>query len=180
MEIKNLLSSLIDGEEAALEGIYLHFRPSFMSWMHSAHKNDKEIAVETYKYAITSFYEALMENAESFKKENDIKLYLFSVAKNRLLSENKNKNHLSYQSDLEEEVFQDQDEKVKRVEKLKNLVSVQGYPCKNLLKYHYFNRFSNDKISAKLDYNRSEAIEELKDKCVNRILKLLTVASEEI
>lgn len=151
-----------------------------MSWMNSAHKNEMRLSKNTYKYAIASFYEALIENEEHFQKENDIKVYLFSVAKNKLFSEAKNSIHLSYQAELEEEALEDQSEKKLRIEKLKKLVSIQGYPCKDLLKYHYFNGLSKEKIAEKLDYRMTHAVDELKEKCIQRISKLLTIADEEI
>lgn len=180
MELRKALDALINGDELGLEHIYFHFKPAFMSWMNSAHKNDMSLSKNTYKYSIASFYEAIIENEEQFQKENEIKVYLFSIAKNKLLSEAKNSGHLSYQAELEEEGLEDQPDKKVRIDKLKKLVSIQGYPCKDLLKYHYFNGLSKDKIAKRLDYKMTHAVDELKDKCIQRISKLLTIADEEI
>ena len=180
MDIKETLESVREAEESHLREIYIRFRPGFMSWMNTAHKNDASLAIETYKYAIASLYEAIIENKDQFTKENDIKVYLLSVAKNKLLSDDKLSGKLSYQADLEKEAFEGQEDKKLRVEKLKKLVAVQGYPCKQLLRYHYFERLSPEKIARKLDYKRTKAVDELKEKCIQRIKKLLTLADEEI
>ncbi len=180
MELRKALDGLVNGDELGLRYIYTHFRPAFMSWMNSAHKNHMHLSVETYKYAIASIFEAVIENEEQFQKESEVKVYLFSVAKNKLLAEAKGSNHLSYQADLEEEAIEDQTDKSIRIEKLKKLVSIQGYPCKDLLKYYYFNGLSKEKIAEKLEYKMTHAVEELKNKCVERINKLLTIANEEV
>ena len=178
MEIKMSLEALKNGDESILGEIYLHFRSAFISWMNSAHKSDIEKTIETYKYALLSLYEAVIENDNQFHKENDVKVYLFSVAKNYLLSDS-NRRKLSYQADLEDEDFGDQADKRKRLNLLIKKVSEQGYPCKDLLKLYYFNNLPNNKIADKLEYKLLDSVDDLKDKCIKRIKKLLLVTDDE-
>ncbi|GEM_PF-4111109 len=180
MNIVNAIGDLKEGDLSKLDAVYIHFRPTFMSWMNTSHKKDMDLAVEIYKYAIASFYEALFEETSVLEKESEVRLYLLSVAKNKILSDSKTRTNLSYQAELEEEALEDQLDKKQRLDKLKKLVSIQGYPCKDLLRFYYFNSYSKERIAQNLEYKNANAVDELKEKCVRRINKLLRVANEEI
>lgn len=177
MSGNSLIEKLQGGDQKALEQVYKKYRSGFIKWITYTHKCDHEEAVSIYKYSILSFYEYLLEEISEQISESEIKTYLYSVGKNKLLSDKRWEPQLSYQSEVEEELFESLEElnqeKENRLKKVKHLVNILGHPCSEILTLFYFNNMSNEDIAEAMGFKNKETVMNLKQKCVERLRKQL-------
>lgn len=173
MSVNSFILRLRNGDRKALEEIYRKYRSSFIKWITYTHKCTDDEAVDIFQYSILSFYENVLE--ETFEEMNDagIKTYLYSIGKNKLLADNRKKSKVSYQEELEEDLFEALEEenpdKEIRIKKITKIISELGPPCSEILRLFYFSNLTNDEIAEVLDYKNGNTVKNLKYKCLQRV-----------
>ena len=154
------------------------FRPSFIKWITYSHKCTKEQAVDIFQYAILSFYENVLEDTVEEINDAGIKTYLYSIGKNKLLSDSRRDSRLSFNEELEdnlllEEIDDQTQDREGKLEKVRSIIETLQTPCADILKLFYFNNLSNDEIAEVLGYKNGNTVKNLKYKCIQRIKRLL-------
>ncbi|KYG78028.1 hypothetical protein AWW68_04475 [Roseivirga spongicola] len=178
MSENSLILRLKAGDKEALEEIYRKFRPSFIKWITYSHKCSYEQAIDIFQYAILSFYENVLEDVIEEMNDAGIKTYLYSIGKNKLLSDSRRDSKLSFNEEYEDhllleeldETQQDSDSKINRI---KSVIENLQNPCADILRLFYFNNLSNDEIAEILGYKNGNTVKNLKYKCIQRIKRLL-------
>lgn len=166
------------GDKSALEEIYRRFRPSFIKWITYSHKCSHEQAIDIFQYAILSFYENVLEDVIEEMNDAGIKTYLYSIGKNKLLSDTRKDSKLSFNEEYEDHLLLDeiddhsQDTEARSL-KVKNVIESLQEPCADILRLFYFNNLSNDEIAEILGYKNGNTVKNLKYKCIQRIKRLL-------
>ncbi len=166
------------GDRDALEEIYRSYRVSFIKWITYSHKCTKEQAVDIFQYAILSFYENVLEDTVEEINDAGIKTYLYSIGKNKLLSDSRRDSRLSFNEELEdnlllEEIDDQTQDREGKLEKVRSIIETLQTPCADILKLFYFNNLSNDEIAEVLGYKNGNTVKNLKYKCIQRIKRLL-------
>ncbi len=178
MSENSLILRLKKGEKEALEEIYRKYRVSFIKWITYSHKCSQEQAIDIFQYAILSFYENVLEDVIEDMNDAGVKTYLYSIGKNKLLSDSRKDSKLSFNEELEESLFfedledQNQDREA-RILKIKDIIKDLQNPCADILRLFYFNNLSNDEIAEVLGYKNGNTVKNLKYKCIQRIKRLL-------
>ena len=178
MSEDSLILRLRRGDRDALEEIYRSYRVSFIKWITYSHKCTKEQAVDIFQYAILSFYENVLEDTVEEINDAGIKTYLYSIGKNKLLSDSRRDSRLSFNEELEdnlllEEIDDQTQDREGKLEKVRSIIETLQNPCADILKLFYFNNLSNDEIAEVLGYKNGNTVKNLKYKCIQRIKRLL-------
>ena len=178
MSENSLILRLRRGDRDALEEIYRSYRVSFIKWITYSHKCTKEQAVDIFQYAILSFYENVLEDTVEEINDAGIKTYLYSIGKNKLLSDSRRDSRLSFNEELEdnlllEEIDDQTQDREGKLEKVRSIIETLQTPCADILKLFYFNNLSNDEIAEVLGYKNGNTVKNLKYKCIKRIKRLL-------
>lgn len=178
MSENSLILRLKAGDKGALEEIYRKFRPSFLKWITYSHKCSQEQAVDIFQYAILSFYENVLEDVIEEMNDAGIKTYLYSIGKNKLLSDSRKDSKLSFNEEYEdhlllEELDDQKPDSELRIQKVKSVIEELQNPCADILRLFYFNNLSNDEIAEILGYKNGNTVKNLKYKCIQRIKRLL-------
>lgn len=178
MSENSLILRLRAGDKGALEEIYRKFRPSFIKWITYSHKCSHEQAVDIFQYAILSFYENVLEDVIEEMNDAGIKTYLYSIGKNKLLSDSRRDSKLSFNEEYEDHLLLEELDETKqdseaRIKKVKSVIETLQNPCADILRLFYFNNLSNDEIAEILGYKNGNTVKNLKYKCIQRIKRLL-------
>lgn len=183
MSENSLILRLKAGDREALEEVYRRFRPSFIKWITYSHKCDHEQAVDIFQYAILSFYENVVEEVIEEMNDAGIKTYLYSIGKNKLLSDSRKDSKISFNESYEDHLlFEDLDNSIEaaesRLRRVKSVIKDLQNPCAEILRLFYFNNVSNEEIAELLGYKNGNTVKNLKYKCIQRIKKLLDKVNE--
>ena len=178
MSENSLILRLKAGDKEALEEIYRKFRPSFIKWITYSHKCRYEQAIDIFQYAILSFYENVLEDVIEEMNDAGIKTYLYSIGKNKLLSDSRRDSKLSFNEEYEdhlllEELDETQQDSDSKINQIKSVIENLQNPCADILRLFYFNNLSNDEIAEILGYKNGNTVKNLKYKCIQRIKRLL-------
>ncbi|MBO6496827.1 MAG: sigma-70 family RNA polymerase sigma factor [Roseivirga sp.] len=178
MSENSLILRLKTGDKEALEEIYRKFRPSFIKWITYSHKCSYEQAIDIFQYAILSFYENVLEDVIEEMNDAGIKTYLYSIGKNKLLSDSRRDSKLSFNEEYEdhlllEELDETQQDSDSKINQIKGVIENLQNPCADILRLFYFNNLSNDEIAEILGYKNGNTVKNLKYKCIQRIKRLL-------
>ena len=174
----SLILRLKRGDQAALAEIYSRFREGFLHWIKNNHQCTQDEAVEIFQYSILTFYENVVEGSFEEMKTAGVKTYLYSIGKNKLLSDYRRNMKVSFRESIDTdklvEVESDVDYiKGQKLEKVKQAIQELGDPCRQLLELFYFNNLSTDEIAEVMDYKNGNTVKNLKYKCIQRIKKAL-------
>ena len=107
-----------------------------------------------------------------------IKTYLYSIGKNKLLSDSRRDSKLSFNEEYEdhlllEELDETQQDSDSKINQIKSVIENLQNPCADILRLFYFNNLSNDEIAEILGYKNGNTVKNLKYKCIQRIKRLL-------
>jgi RNA polymerase sigma-70 factor (ECF subfamily) len=175
MSANSLIFRLKRGDKKALEEIYRKYRLSFVNWITFAHQCSHDRAVDIFQYSILSFYENVVDGSVEEMNDAGIKTYLFSIGKNKFLSDNRREAKMSYQEELEEygldEIQIPNDDIKEKRAFLSNVLNNLGSPCSDILRLFYFNNLSADEIAEVMNYKNGNTVKNLKYKCLQRIKK---------
>lgn len=178
MSESSLIVRLKRGDQQALELIYSDYRQSFIAYITNTHNCSEEQAVDIYQHAILSFYENVVDGSFEEMNAAGIKTYLYSIGKNKLLGDLRKKTKITFQGKFNDDdlILEDDDfevEKIEKYDKVREIISSMGDPCKRILELFYFNKLPNEEIAEIMGYNNAKTVKNLKYKCIQRIKKLI-------
>ncbi len=160
--------------DKALKEVYQKYRNEFLHWAVRNHSCSLEEAKDIFQQGIVIFYENIrLEKVTHFTTQ--VKTYLFSICKNKLLEmlRNKSKEQSKYNDQvlLNDEFYfstvtDDFEEKISVVEAC---LLEMGDPCKGILEQYYYHKKSMVEISEILNYKNSDTVKNLKYKCLQRL-----------
>jgi RNA polymerase sigma factor (sigma-70 family) len=179
MKEKQQLTLLRKGHKSTLEDIYKSNKAAFSNYALKFSISNDEI-LDIYQDAII----ALFENAIDGKMEDlncTIKTYLFSIGKNMIYQSFKNKNKsLLLNQDIAQDDFNEAisvfDEELNDYQlKLQKGFRLLGNQCKKILTLFYYNGFTLDEITEKLEYTKKDVLKSQKSRCISKLKSILKV-----
>jgi len=178
MSERSLIVRLKRGDQKALEQIYSDHRVGFIAYITNSHNCTNEEAIDIYQYVILSFYENVVDGSFEEMNAAGIKTYLYSIGKNKLLGDLRKKTKISLKGKFnDDDLIQSNNEidleKAEQFEKVSDIISHLGDPCKRILELFYFNKLSIDEISEVMGYSSGNTVKNLKYKCIKRIKKII-------
>ena len=178
MSEDSVILRLRRGEREALAEVYSEYRDGFIYWITNTHQCTRDEAVEIFQYSILTFYENVVEGSFEELKSAGVKTYLYSIGKNKFLSDYRKGMRLSLRETLDSDEYSELEFDVDHIKKqkfdhIKNTIQNLGDPCKRLLELFYFNNLSIDEIAEVMDYKNGNTVKNLKYKCLQRIKKAL-------
>ena len=133
-------------------------------------------AKDVFQEAMIIFYEKVMN--EDFKLTASIQTYLFAVCKNLWLKDLRDNRKeipvdLQGQKDFdgarEEDPFFQSDRISTLTKSVQEYLIKLGNPCRKILIYYYYFKYSMETISEKLGYASSDSVKSQKYKCIERL-----------
>jgi RNA polymerase sigma-70 factor (ECF subfamily) len=103
---------------------------------------------------------------------------LYSIGKNKLLSDLRKKARISLVEDYDDDHLLDMEDdsenfKSDQFNKINDVVFNLGNPCKRILELFYFNKLSIEEIAVIMGYRNGATVRNLKYKCIQRIKKIV-------
>lgn len=173
---EELLDGLKSNNAMVIAYLYKKNYPSVANFIRLNGGNDddaKDIFQETL---VTLFHKVRQENFTLTAKLNT---YIYSIARNLWLTELKRKKQKSENVfELEEflpgdELLLEEVESIKlRYNRLNWSLEKLGEPCKSILSYYYFYKWSMQEIAEKMGYTNAENAKTQKYKCLLRLKKI--------
>jgi RNA polymerase sigma-70 factor (ECF subfamily) len=166
-----------DSDEGLRE-IYTSYRNEFLLWAVRHHKCTMDEAKDVFQQSVIIFYENIV-NGKLTEITTQVKTYIFSIGKNKILELLRlkkkqmpefNDQIYKYDSQVDGEVDEDYEEKLKYVEAG---LGKLGDPCKSILKHYYYQKKSMVEISEILKYKNSDTVKNLKYKCLQRLRRII-------
>lgn len=170
--------------ENGIKEIYSEYRNEFILWVSRNHSCTEDEAKDIFQQAVIIFYENIV-SGKLTEISTQVKTYLFSIGKNKILEMLREKRRKSpqYQDDFfnSSELFYGEfdegyEQKLNMVEAS---LATLGDPCKQILELYYYHKKSMQDISDSLDYKNKETVKNLKYKCLQR-LKQIFVADFKV
>ena len=95
-----------------------------------------------------------------------------------MLGDLRKKTKITFQGKFNDDdlILEDDDfevEKIEKYDKVREIISSMGDPCKRILELFYFNKLPNEEIAEIMGYNNAKTVKNLKYKCIQRIKKLI-------
>lgn len=178
MSENSLIVRLKNGDKKVLEKIYSDYRAGFLAFITSSHNCSVEEAIEIFQYVILSFYENVVDGNFEEMNEAGLRTYLYSIGKNKLLSDLRKKARISLVEDYDDDHLLDMEDdsenfKSDQFNKINDVVFNLGNPCKRILELFYFNKLSIEEIAVIMGYRNGATVRNLKYKCIQRIKKIV-------
>lgn len=161
--------------DKTLTMLYQNHKADAVNWAKTTYQLDKEDAEEIFQTSIVLLYDNIVTDKLSTLTV-DIKTYIFSIIKNKIIHHNRAKSKtISY--DANEIIRDTVDEEYQETSKedldkaAKALLDI-GEPCKSLLELSYYQQMKLDDITALLKYKNNDTTKNLKYKCMKRLQKI--------
>ncbi len=176
---KQLIALLKKGDKDVLEDIYTNNKNAFIHFVKRYSVSNEEI-LDVYQDAVI----ALFENASKGNLDHikcSIKTYLFSIGKNMIfkLLNNNNKTVLINTNIIDEDynepvIIFDDELTIYQIELQKGF-RLLGNQCKKILTLFYYNGFTLDEITEKLEYTKKDVLKSQKSRCISKLKSILKV-----
>ena len=172
---EDILNALRDNRSAAFNHIYSNIYPVISAYI-KRNSGSEEKAKDVFQEAMIIFYEKVMN--EDFKLTASIQTYLFAVCKNLWLKDLRDNRKeipvdLQGQKDFdgarEEDPFFQSDRISTLTKSVQEYLIKLGNPCRKILIYYYYFKYSMETISEKLGYASSDSVKSQKYKCIERL-----------
>ena len=171
-----LISGIQEGNHQMIHALYKTHYPMVRKLVTENSGSEAE-AKDVYQEAIIVFYENVQ--TKGFNLTCKIRTYLYSVSRNIWLKELKKR--LPHTKDLNDHKhfvdinrdFDKNEEKQKRLDKIKDALEQIGEPCNSILTYFFYNRLTMDEIATKMGYTNAANAKNQKYKCFKRLKKLV-------
>ncbi len=169
------------GEEADIKKVYLSYRPKFLQWIQNTYQVDFNDAEDIFQKSFLLLYQNVrMGKIEEL--QSSLETYFYGIAKN-VLRDYKNQKYKRFFIFSEN---QNEDQSINLIEKtesekhrseiIRKLLTQIGEPCRSILKFYYFDKFSMESIANRLGYKNQSVITKKKYQC---ILKLRSLFQEQ-
>jgi RNA polymerase sigma factor (sigma-70 family) len=170
-----LFHRLKAGDERVVLSLYEQYRSSFLSWSQKRYGISEEDAADCFQDAVIALWNNVM-NGKLEDLQSSLKTYLFSIGKNYVLTK--------IRKDTREPVWTEELEEMKRsdlpdpealylgnerVRVVADLVETLSEPCKSILRYYYYKRFSMEAIAETMQYKNADTVKSQKLRCVKEL-----------
>ena len=170
-----ILNALRGNRSAAFNHLYVNIYPVISAYI-KKNSGSEEKAKDVFQEAVIIFYEKVMN--QDFKLTASIQTYLFAVCKNLWLKDLRD-NRKEIPVDLQEQKGFDgpreedpffQNDRISTLTKsVQEYLVKLGNPCRKILIYYYYFKYSMDTIAEKLGYASSNSVKSQKYKCIERL-----------
>ena len=178
MDNNDWLERIRDGDDSAIEDIYLNYRRPFLDYFFKKFNLDEHHGLELFQTCVVIFY----NNIVTRKLENltsSPKTYLFSIGKHKAidLAKAKQKTQILYDDYILESITDGSDpsHKVQLEEdilQISSALDALGDPCKKIIELFYYQKLNMKEISQSMDYKNESTAKNLKYKCLKRLQKI--------
>lgn len=154
------------------------YRPKCLQWMYSNYKLEYNDAEDVFQKSFIILYRNV-RNGKLEQLHSTLETYFYGIAKNVLKDQQNTKyKHViqfpEHQKELESlDLHQKSEEESHRTKYLGKLLEQVGEPCKSILKYFYFDRFSMEAIANRIGYKNEAVATKKKYQCILKIRSLL-------
>lgn len=170
-----LFHRLKAGDERVVLSLYEQYRSSFLSWSQKRYGISEEDAADCFQDAVIALWNNVMDGKLE-DLQSSLKTYLFSIGKNYVLTK--------IRKDTREPVWTEELEEMKRsdlpdpealylgnerVRVVADLVETLSEPCKSILRYYYYKRFSMEAIAETMQYKNADTVKSQKLRCVKEL-----------
>jgi RNA polymerase sigma-70 factor (ECF subfamily) len=172
---KDFITRLKGNPNKTLIGLYRDYRKEFLSWSWKAYKVEEEVAADCFQDAIIVLYKNIVDKKLTVLSSS-VKTYLFSIGKNLLLNKLKSKYRETSLTELTPETekmeLMDLFEGTSREKRIADLVLKIKDPCKSILRYFYYHKFSMQEIAEKMNYKNAHTVKSQKVRCIKELQEL--------
>jgi RNA polymerase sigma factor (sigma-70 family) len=178
----DLIKKLQDGDEQALEAIYINNESAFIHWARNHYVVDPSQAKEIFQLSVIALY----SNAREKKLQHltcTVRTYLFAVGKRLLLKQKRReiRADASIHENLEAlEVPNEIYANLVDSKKLNYILSQVGEPCKSILEKFYMYGLSMKDIVKDSEYKTEAVIRKKKHQCMQKIKEIVRAGNYTI
>lgn len=178
-----ILARIRQGDKNLLKEVYIQNRMAFVRFLQKQYQAEEEEALETYQFSILRLYDNIVYGRLQ-KLSSSLQTYLFSIGKNvwreqlRLKQKEKSSDTqlllrlvIDKNTSTQEEVLLQ--EKEMRYKKMAIALVKLGNPCKALLEYFYYDKWSMQQIADVLGFKNTNVAKTKKGKCLKRLKALV-------
>lgn len=173
MTDQEIIQAIKNGSDEPVKTIYLRYREEFVNWLTNQYACDRENALEIFQLSVVIFYDNLiMGKLKSLT--SSLKSYLFAIGKNKAKELQRRQNRFGFE--LKEELIEQiQEEEPQEIVKQSDIIMMQkslnklGDACKQVLQLFYYQNFSMQEISIKMNYKNTGTAKNMKYKCLKRL-----------
>lgn len=171
-----LLDRIRQGDQAALDEVYLLFKQEFIHWVTKKFSNiPQDHAIDIYHDVVIIFYQNV-KNGKLNQLHYSIKSYLFGIGNNYINSQLRaQKKSLRLEESFQTEMYDVREEvDVEEIFLLmEELIPQMKDRCKNLLRLFYFEEKSMPDITAIMNFKDKLQTAREKHRCVQRLKKAI-------
>jgi RNA polymerase sigma factor (sigma-70 family) len=173
----DILNALRNNRSAAFNHIYTNIYPVISAYI-KRNSGTEEKAKDVFQEAMIIFYEKVMNM--DFKLTASIQTFLFAVCKNLWLKDLRDnrkeipvdlQEQKGFDGPRDEDPFFQNDRMSTLTKSVQEYLIKLGNPCRKILIYYYYFKYSMDTISDKLGYASSNSVKSQKYKCIERLKK---------
>lgn len=161
--------------DKTLTTLYKNLKNDAISWIKNNFQLNDTDAEEIFQTSMVIMYDNVITGKLTVLT-SDIKTYLFSIIKNKVIHFNRTKSKtvafdaLEYLSNTVVEEYQEMSRD--DLEKASKAMLHLGEPCKSLLELSYYQQLKLDEITTIMNYKNNDTTKNLKYKCMKRLQKI--------
>ncbi|MCA1763862.1 MAG: RNA polymerase sigma factor [Cryomorphaceae bacterium] len=173
----HLLERLREGDQKALEKIYLDYKTEFLQFGRSINV-DEDVLLDVYQDSIIAFYENV-QSGKLTSLSSTLKTYLFSIGKFKLFKINKEAQRFTVEStDTENEYTEVTDAyaeniNAERLALIEKALDKLGKKCRELLRLFYYRGFDLEEIKNEMNLENKNTAKSQKSRCISQLKKLI-------
>jgi RNA polymerase sigma factor (sigma-70 family) len=166
-----LILGLQRGDKQALERIYSAYWPTIAQFVR-LNKGSEQEAEDLYQEGILAFYEQVRKG--SFQMNCSIKTYLYSICRNKWLSQLRAQKHVTDIEEYREILAQEETDNslpLPNESEIRQAIEGLGEPCRTILLDFYYHHMSLEQVAEQLHYANANVAKQQKFRCVERLKK---------
>ncbi|MEM7367133.1 MAG: sigma-70 family RNA polymerase sigma factor [Bacteroidota bacterium] len=176
---EHIIGSIRQGDKQALHSLYLKHRVGFTEWAQKRYNCTAETATDIYQESIIVMYENIVEGKLT-ELTGSIRNYLFGIGKFKLMERSRKSSRWSSMEELRqtetEWQFEGKNSDIhhqlelsEQQKQLRQMLASLGSPCREILSWFYYDRFSMEAICSRLGYKSSDVVKSQKARCMRKL-----------
>lgn len=178
-EQEHIIRSIRNGDQQALHRLYVEYRVGFSDWAQKKFQCSSDEATDIFQEVIIVMYENIVEG-KIIELKGNIRNYLFGIGKFKLMERKRKQNRWTSMESLgqtapdppfsmTETDIHHQLELNEQQSQIKRMLEQLGSPCKEILNWFYYDRFSTESIGSRLGYKSSDVVKSQKARCMRKL-----------
>lgn len=183
MPEKAIIEQIRKGDKGALKQVYVTHKSAFISFLISHYRATPETALEVYQFTILRLYDNIVYGKLKVLTSS-LKSYLFAIGKNIWKEQVRARQKANVTTDSllvafvanegNQELTEKQlQEKESYYKKMAEGLLKMGNPCKSLLEFFYYEKWSMQQIADALNFKNSNVAKTKKVKCLKRLKAII-------